>query len=114
LYDLPGFRESDDSIEQEAIALAKTIANEAVLTILISDSENNWLETTRDSLQIATKSDVHKRDDADLNVSAQTGENMQELSLAIRNAIIPPDLIKDDRPWFFAGYRPTELKPQST
>jgi small GTP-binding protein len=114
LYDLPGFRESDDSIEQEAIALAKTIANEAVLTILISDSENSWLETTRDSLQIATKSDVHKRDDADLNVSAQTGENMQELSLAIRNAIIPPDLIKDDRPWFFAGYRPTELKPQST
>lgn len=114
LYDLPGFRESNDSIEQEAIQLAKTIADEATLTILITDYETNWLETTRDSIQVATKSDIKPRDDADLCVSAKTGENMQELSLAIRDAIIPPEVLGSDEPWFFGGYSPIELKPQST
>ena len=114
LYDLPGFRNSDDPIEQEAIQLAKTIADEATLTILITDYETNWLETTRDSIQVATKSDIKPRDGADICVSAQTGENMQELSLAIRDAIIPPEVLGSDEPWFFGGYRPTELNPQST
>ena len=98
----------------EAIALAKTIADEATLTILITDHENNWQVTTRDFIQVATKSDLQKRDDADLCVSAKTGENMQELSLAIRDAIIPPEVLGSDEPWFFEGYRPIELKPQST
>jgi tRNA modification GTPase len=114
LYDLPGFRESDDAIEQEAIQLAKTIADEATLTILITDHENNWQVTTRDSIQVATKSDLQTRDDADLCVSAKTGENMLELSVAIRDAIIPPEVLRHDGPWFFEGYRPIELKPQST
>ena len=112
LYDLPGFRESDDTIEQDAISLAKTIADEAVLTILIADYENNWLTTTRDSIQVATKSDIKLRDDADLCVSAHSGENMQELAIAIRDAIIPPEVLESDEPWFF--YSPTEEKPQST
>lgn len=114
LYDLPGFRNSDDPIEQEAINIAKTIANEAVLTLLISDSKNNWLETTRNCIRVATKSDLQARDDADLCVSAKTGEHLQELSLAIRDAIVPPDVLRHDGPWFFEGYKPTELKPQST
>lgn len=114
LYDLPGFRESNDAIEQEAIRIAKTIADEAVLTLLIADSENSWLETTRNCIRVATKSDLQARDDADLCVSAKTGEHLQELSLAIRDAIVPPDVLRHDGPWFFEGYKPTELKPQST
>ena len=106
LYDLPGFRESDDEIEQDAISLAKTIADEAVLTILISDDKTNWLETPRNSISVATKSDIKSRHDADLCVSAHTGENMQELATLIRDAIVPPKILKNDDPWFFWGQSP--------
>lgn len=99
LYDLPGFRDSSDPIEQKAIALAKTIASDAVLTILITDSEHEWLETTRNSIAVATKSDIQSRDDADICVSAQTGENVEELAIAIRDAIIPPDVLQSEGPW---------------
>ncbi len=113
LYDLPGFRDSGDEIEQDAITIAKDIANEAVLTISIADTKHKWLENKSQSdLKICTKSDIQARDDADLCVSAHSGENMQELAIAIRDAIIPPEVLESDEPWFF--YSPTEEKPQST
>jgi tRNA modification GTPase len=109
LYDLPGFRESDDAIEQNAIELAKGIANQAVLTILIADPDTAWLETTRDSIRVATKSDISSRGDADFCVSALCGEHMQELSTTIRDAIIPPEFLQSDAPWFFpSSYSPTD------
>jgi small GTP-binding protein len=109
LYDLPGFRYSSDSIEQEAISIAKQIANEAVLTILISDGEHDWLETDNHALRIATKSDIKDKADADLCVSAHSGENMEDLALLIRDAIVPPEVLKSDKPWFFPGsYSPTD------
>jgi small GTP-binding protein len=113
LYDLPGFRDSGDEIEQDAITIAKEIANEAVLTISIADTKHKWLENkSQSNLKICTKSDIQTRDDADLCVSAHSGENMQELAIAIRDAIIPPEVLESDEPWFF--YSPTEEKPQST
>ena len=109
LYDLPGFRDSDDAIEQEAISIAKQIATQAVLTILISDDSHDWFETDNHALRIATKSDIKDKADADLCVSAHTGENMQELTLLIRDAIVPPKILKSDKPWFFPGsYSPTD------
>ena len=113
LYDLPGFRDSGDEIEQDAITIAKEIASEAVLTISIADTNHKWLENkSQSNLKICTKSDIQTRDDADLCVSAHSGENMQELAIAIRDAIIPPEVLESDEPWFF--YSPTEEKPQST
>ena len=112
LFDLPGFRGSDDEIEQDAITIAKQIASEAVFTILIADSEHDFFDTIETAIRVATKSDVQKRTDADLCVSAHTGENMQELATAIRDAIIPPEVLQSDAPWFF--YSPTVEKPQST
>jgi tRNA U34 5-carboxymethylaminomethyl modifying GTPase MnmE/TrmE len=112
IYDLPGFRDSDDPIEQEAIQLAKKIASEASLTILIADSEHDFFETNINAIRVATKSDIQNHHDSDVCVSAHTGENMQELALAIRNAIVPPEVLESDEPWFF--YRPTDEKPQST
>ncbi|MBC8201074.1 MAG: 50S ribosome-binding GTPase [Planctomycetes bacterium] len=108
LYDLPGFRDTSDSIEQEAITLAKQIAADAILTILIADAAHDWEESTQDHLKVATKSDVKIRDDADVCVSAHTGENLQELAIAIRDAIVPPEMLQSDKPWFFSGYSPTE------
>lgn len=109
LYDLPGFRDSDDLIEQEAIQLAKQIADDAVLTILIADADHDWQHTlTQCQLKVATKSDLQKRIDADLCVSAHTSENMQELPTAIRDVIIPPEMLQNEQPWFFLGYSPTD------
>jgi GTP-binding protein EngB required for normal cell division len=109
LYDLPGFRDSDDAIEQEAISIAKQIATQAVLTILIADETHDWFETDNHALRIATKSDIKDKADADLCVSAHTGENMQELTLLIRDAIVPPKILKSDKPWFFpSSYSPTD------
>ena len=107
LYDLPGYRESDDEIEQEAIRIASTIANQAALTILIADNEHDWIESSHThTISVATKSDLGERGDADLSVCAISGNCMEELSVLIRDAIVPPEDIVHDGPWFFAGYSP--------
>ena len=106
LYDLPGFRQSDDHIEQEAINLAKGIAEDAVLTIRIADAESEWLPATQNSLKVCTKSDLSGRDDADICVSAHTGEHLEELCVSIRDTIVPPEMLTSDAPWFF--YNPIE------
>ena len=96
---------------QEAISIAKNIAKEATLTILIADAEHDWLTKTgidTTSIKVATKADCHKRDDADICVSAHTGENMQQLAVIIRDAIVPAEVLQDEGPWFFPGYSPTE------
>lgn len=107
LYDLPGYRESDDEIEQDAIHIASSIANQAALTILIADNEHDWIESSHThTISVATKSDLGERDDADLTVCAISGNCMEELSVLIRDAIVPPADIVHDGPWFFAGYSP--------
>jgi len=107
LYDLPGYRESDDEIEQEAIRIASDIANEAALTILIADNEHDWIESSHTpTISVATKSDLGDRDDADLSVCAISGNCMEELSVLIRDAIVPPEDIVHEGAWFFAGYSP--------
>ena len=109
LYDLPGFRDSDDPIEQKAISLAKQIAGDAVLTILIADSDHDFCETNKTAIRVATKSDIKQRDDADVVVSAHANENMQELAATIRDSIIPPEVLQSEKPWFFPGsYSPTD------
>jgi hypothetical protein len=109
LYDLPGFRESDDPIEQEAISLAQQISADAVLTILTATASLPWEKLTLSQLNICSMSDIKGRDDADLCVSAHTGENMEKLATMIRDAIVPPKILLDDRPWFFPGsYSPTD------
>lgn len=107
LYDLPGYRESDDKVEQDAIRIASNIANQAALTILIADKDHAWIESSHTpKISVATKSDLGDRDDANLSVCAISGHCMEELSVLIRDAIIPPEDIVHDGPWFFAGYKP--------
>ena len=85
MYDLPGFRESTDKIEQEAITIATTIKATADLTLLIADAEHDWIEQESSStIRVGTKADVEPRADADICVCALTGEGMQELAATIR------------------------------
>ena len=117
LYDLPGFRDSDDAIEQEAISLAQKIVTDAtlVLQIFTASLPPNKLALSQlnilaqSQLNICTMSDIGKLDDVDLCVCAHTGEHMEKLSTMIRDAIVPPKILADDGPWFFPNsYRPTE------
>ena len=111
IINLINVEDSEDAIEQEAISIAKNIAKEATLTILIADDKHDWLNTNgidMTSIKVATKADCHKRDDADICISAHTGENMQQLAVLIRDAIVPADVLQDEGPWFFTGYSPTE------
>lgn len=108
VYDLPGIRETDDHIEQSAIELSQTIRDEAVLTVLIADADHDWLENSCSHIRVATKADSKKRTDGDIHVSAHTGMGMEELTLAIRDAIIPPTILSHRGPWFFDGYSPIE------
>jgi tRNA modification GTPase len=108
-YDLPGFRESDDAIEQEAIAIAKAIQKEADLVLCIADHEHDWIEqTVTQSLRIGTKSDLGVRKRSDIQVCAISGDGIPELASLVRETLVPQADIDSDRPWFFTGYKPTE------
>lgn len=104
MYDLPGFRESTDKIEQEAITIATSIKATADLTLLIADAEHDWIEQASSyTIRVGTKADEKPRADADICVCALTGEGMQELSATIRESLVHKSDIEDDGPWFFAG-----------
>lgn len=109
MYDLPGFRTSDDPIEQDAIEIAKTIREEADLVLSIADHEHDWLEQTEtQTICIGTKSDLGSRENADIQVCAKTGDSIPELAAFIRETLVPWQDIASDRPWFFKGYKPTD------
>ncbi len=115
LYDLPGFRESNDLIEQEAITIAEQLLREADLVLLIADHEQDWLQVEeKEAIRVGTKSDVRPREDADVCVAALTGVGIVELASRIRETLVPLADIQSDRPWFFMGYSPTDEYPQST
>ncbi len=114
-YDLPGFRSSDDQIEQEAISIAKTIHQEADLVLSIADHEHDWIaQCEAQSILVGTKSDLGTNEHADIQVCATTGENIPELAALVRETLVPQRDIASDRPWFFTGYKPTDEYPQST
>ena len=104
MYDLPGFRESTDKIEQEAITIATTIKATADLTLLIADAEHDWIEQESSStIRVGTKADVVPRADADICVCGLTGEGMQELAATIRESLVHKSDLEDAGPWFFEG-----------
>ena len=109
VYDLPGFRKSEDSIEEEAISIAKKIYDESDLVLRIADQEHQWLEDdAKLSLRVGTKSDIALRSDADICVCATTGQGIQELGALIRETLVPQKDITCQKPWFFLGYKPTD------
>ena len=108
-YDLPGFRTSDDAIEQEAITIAKTIHKEADLVLCIADHEHDWVEQTdTQSIRVGTKSDLGLHNEADVQVCATAGDGITELAALVRETLVPRKDIESDRPWFFLGYKPTD------
>lgn len=88
LFDTAGIHESDDVVEQIGISRAKQILNDTDIVLLVSDKDNiNTLSTDKPYIKVFNKSDLFVPENKQeyLCVSAQTGENIQELKDKIFN-----------------------------
>ncbi len=102
-FDTPGIRQSGDAIEAEAILVAQRLVEDADLLLALADCDTDWPTTPRNpDLRIGTKADAGEHLDADLQVSALSGRGMADLITAVRDALIPPSDLENDRPWRFA------------
>ena len=101
-YDTPGLRVTGDAVEQEAVHLARRLVEEADLLLALADAGSDWPTSHRDpDLRIGTKADIGERADADLSISALDGSGVAALVTTVRDAMIPPLDMTDDRPWRF-------------
>jgi len=101
-FDTPGLRPTDDPIEEEAMHLARRLLDEADLLISAADADTDWPELPcTPHLRVGTKADLKPRPDADVLVSAMTGDGMAELVQAVCDALVPPADRSSNRPWRF-------------
>jgi len=101
-HDTPGLRETDDEIEKRSIELARHVMNEADYLIAMTDAESDWPALPRKAdLHIANKCDVRERADANLNVSAETGHNLDQLVQTVRETLVPQTDLEHPGPWVF-------------
>ncbi len=112
-HDTPGLRETDDLIEAKAIEIAENLIERADLLIALSDAEHDWpLLPRAPDLRVANKMDIARRTDADVNISAMSGEGVSSLVHAIRDTLLPPEELKlaCRRPWLFDEKRLMEIR----
>ncbi len=106
-HDTPGIppatsQPATDPIEAKAVDLARRLLERADLLIAMTDHEHDWPPLPGPwAMRIANKSDLARRADADLNVSALHGDGLPELVTAIRDHLVPPADLADPGPWLF-------------
>lgn len=111
--DTPGVRQSDDPIEQAAIALSRNVIDKADVLIALCDLDTPFPDTTplkqppdlwvRNKVDHATPApspQIHHRD-APLNISAKTGRGLDELEQAILKTLGLDRLSGEER-WAFS------------
>ncbi len=91
-----------DSIEAKAADLARRLIERADLLVAMTDHEHDWPTLPGPSaMRIGNKSDLTRRADADLNVSALHGDGLPELVTMIRDRLVPAADLADPGPWVF-------------
>ncbi|MHC5024690.1 MAG: GTPase [Planctomycetota bacterium] len=101
-HDTPGLRSTDDAIETDAITLAARLLERADLIVAMTDASHDWPALPRSAdLRIASRCDRSRREDADLQVSAVTGEGLESLVVAVRDRLVPPNDRAHPGPWLF-------------
>jgi hypothetical protein len=107
-FDLPGVRETEDSIEREAIGLAQTLLRDADLVISLAAPGIPWLDLPRPAdVRVYAKIDSAEaasdgaRARADIALSAHTGAGLVVLREAIRERLVPKTDRDNTRPWMF-------------
>lgn len=94
LFDTAGIHESSDIVEQIGINRAKETLSNADIVLLVSDKDNiNNIKTSKPNIKVFNKSDIYIPTNKDeyLCVSAQTGENINELKEKIFETVIGKD-----------------------
>lgn len=94
LFDTAGIHESSDIVEQIGINRAKETLSNADIVLLVSDKDNiNNIKTSKPNIKVFNKSDIYVPTNKDeyLCVSAQTGENINELKEKIFETVIVKD-----------------------
>ena len=103
-HDTPGRHCSVDELEQEAITRSTTLIEQADMLISATDLGTPWLDLPRKpELRMGLRSDLGLRRDADLCVSAHTGEGIVELVEWVREHLVPAVDLGSTRPWRFPG-----------
>lgn len=103
-HDTPGHRSSEDTIEMDALSRTEQLVEEADMLISARDATTSWLETDREpDLRLSLRSDLGLCRDADVCVSAHTGEGMIELVECVREHLVPASDLGSTRPWRFPG-----------
>jgi tRNA modification GTPase len=103
-HDTPGLRKTGDAIEAKAIDLARRLMAHADLLIAVTDTEHDWPILPREpDVRLASKADLAGRGDADVSISALTGDGVSELVRLVRDRLLPPDdcIAARERPWLF-------------
>lgn len=106
-HDTPGIRTATepaagDSIEAKAVDLARRLIERADLLVAMTDHEHDWPTLSGPpAIRIGNKSDLTRRADVDLNVSALYGDGLPELVTTIRDRLVPPADLADPGPWLF-------------
>lgn len=107
-FDLPGLRETSDQVEREAIRLAQDLVRDADLVIALAAPGIGWQDAGRaPDLRVYTKCDEPQaegdalRAQADLAVSARTGEGLRALAERVRELLVSKADRESARPWLF-------------
>ena len=101
-HDTPGLRTVADPIEARAVDLARRLLARADFVIALADHEHDWPKLDRAAdLRVAGKCDLGARDDAELAISATTGEGIADLVTTVRDRLVPPEDLEHPGPWLF-------------
>ncbi len=110
VLDAPGERTGAGAIESAAQELAREAIAAADLLLVCFDAGAGPRDLSLPAgplrLRIATRADLGEPDaevawDADLVTSAETGQGLDALATAVRDALVPPTDLADPRPWRF-------------
>jgi len=99
-HDTPGVRETSDPLEREATALARGLIERCDCLVAVTDASHEWPALTRRAdLLVCSRSDLGRRRDVALHVSAVSGEGVADLVVAIRNALVPEADLRHEGVW---------------
>ncbi|MEM1027683.1 MAG: GTPase, partial [Planctomycetota bacterium] len=124
--DTPGLRDSDDTVEQRAIAQARDVVAGADVLIVMRDPEDDWPDPNElprePDVWVMSKADVGVRTNEpshEIRISAATGEGLDRLTSAVLGRL-GTDEAAPGQPWVFSpwlqewaerGGEPSELAP---
>jgi len=105
--DTPGWRAAPGSIETRAFEMAIERVATSDLIVLCGDAQqgfadaNLWRVASQRVVRCGTKADLGVAPGSEVAVSCLQAGGVEPLAQAIREALVPKELLSDARAWFF-------------